>query len=128
MVYDVNILNLINEKTRQKIYELSERNKNTDAAIWKVYYHVVPSSISNHSYDKYYIGQCMRNPKSRWGTTGNGYKGQTFYRAIMKYGWDNIGHYIIVDNLLSEEADWLEAELIKQLKTNKAYGYNQTEG
>ena len=53
-----------------------------------VYRHTSPSG-------KVYIGQTCLKPEYRW-RNGKGYKTQIlFYRAIKKYGWDNISHQII---------------------------------
>lgn len=74
---------------------------------------------------KKYIGQCAGDPAIRWGSSGHRYKKQFFYKAIKKYGWENIKHEIIADNLSQEEADKLEIDLIKKYKTNdRKYGYN----
>lgn len=74
---------------------------------------------------KKYVGQCTGDPKTRWGSKGHRYKGQLFYRAIQKYGWDNISHEIVANNLSQEEADSLEKDLIaKYHTTNHEYGYN----
>lgn len=55
------------------------------------------------------------------------------YKAIQKYGWENIEHNILFTNLTKEEACAKECELIAQYKTNAArygtkYGYNLTDG
>lgn len=59
-----------------------------------------------------------------------GYQTQyVFWRAIQKYGWDNIQHEIVAENLSHDEACDLEIELIAKYKTNNPkYGYNQTSG
>ena len=91
--------------------------------IASVYMHTV---IENN---KKYIGQGSGDPKTRWGSSGHRYKGQYFYNAIQKYGWDNIYHEIIAENITQEEADKLEKELIKKYKTNnRKFGYNITPG
>lgn len=61
-----------------------------------VYKHTSPSG-------KVYIGQTSINPLDRW-QNGKGYKKQAFYNAIKKYGWENIKHEILYDNLTKEEA------------------------
>lgn len=61
-----------------------------------VYMHTFPNG-------KVYIGQTKQNPKYRF-KNGNGYKGCTYvYSAIKKYGWENIKHEILIDNLSREE-------------------------
>lgn len=95
---------------------------------WKLYRHTTPVI-------KYYYGITNAdNPNKRW-LNGLGYRTQTvFFRAIIKYGWDNIKHEIIAENLTLEEAKKLEKEYIKKDKTNvreyghSANGYNMTEG
>ena len=91
--------------------------------MFTVYMHTIPAN------NKRYIGQCTGDPKRRWGATGHRYKGQFFYRAIEKYGWNNIIHEVIASNLTQEEADNLERELITKYKSNtRKYGYNITPG
>lgn len=85
-----------------------------------VYKHTSPSK-------KCYIGITCRKPERRWGK-GNGYKTQIlFYRAIKKYGWDNIKHEILYSNLTEEEAKSKEMELIKHYKELNL-SYNITDG
>ena len=87
-----------------------------------VYMHVFPNT-------KRYIGITSQSCKQRWGSNGNKYKGQLVYNAIKKYGWDNIEHLILHDNLTEEEAKAKEIELIaKYNTTNDQYGYNIHEG
>lgn len=50
---------------------------------WTVYEHWSPSG-------KVYVGITSQSIKVRW-QNGNGYiKCKTFYRAIRKYGWENM--------------------------------------
>ena len=86
-----------------------------------VYMHICPNN-------KKYIGITCKNENKRW-NNGNGYKNQYFYRAINKYGWNNIQHVIIARGLTEEESKWLEIELIKvNNTTNPEFGYNITLG
>lgn len=87
-----------------------------------VYKHTCPNG-------KVYIGITMQNPKKRWGS-GMGYQQNAhFFRAIVKYGWDNIKHEILYEGLSEEEAYKTERRLIKEYKSNEyAYGYNRSEG
>ena len=86
--------------------------------------HVTPSQ-------KIYIGiTSYKNPNQRWGKNGEGYKNNVyFWRAIQKYGWDNIQHIVLADNLSKEWACKLEQDLIWWYQTqNSEYGYNLSAG
>lgn len=87
-----------------------------------VYKHVTPSG-------KIYIGVTCKNPNRRW-NRGKGYiLNQHFYRAIQKYGWDNITHEIVAEGLNKEQASQKERELISLYNANdRRYGYNHTSG
>ena len=88
---------------------------------WKVYYHLFPNG-------KYYIGITSEpDVEQRW-KRGNGYFTQPVYKAIQKYGWDNIEHGLIASNLSFEEANNFEALLINKLNTVRPNGYNATYG
>ena len=88
---------------------------------YTVYMHISPSG-------KRYIGITSTSVNQRW-NNGKGYETQIFYRAIEKYGWDNIEHIIIAKELTKEEAEWLEIELIRELDTtNPSKGYNVAKG
>jgi hypothetical protein len=88
-----------------------------------VYMHITPSK-------KRYIGLTnQQDVDKRFGSNGIGYKYQIFYRAVQKYGWDNIEHIIVAENLSKDEAKALEIELIaKYDTTNPKYGYNMSIG
>lgn len=90
--------------------------------MYTVYMHKCPNG-------KVYIGITSRNPKARW-MRGNGYiKNEHFFRAIQKYGWENIEHNIIKENLTKKEAAELEINLIKQYNSNDyRFGYNMSSG
>lgn len=88
---------------------------------YTVYIHTFPNG-------KKYIGITRQNVKKRWGY-GTGYNQQVVGKAIKKYGWKNIKHEIVKDNLSQEEACLLEQKLIKKYKTNQQeYGYNLSIG
>lgn len=78
---------------------------------------------------KVYIGQTCRKPNERW-RNGKGYIGNDhFYRAILKYGWDNFEHNILFEGLSQDEANEKEIELISFYdSTDYNKGYNQTIG
>ena len=90
--------------------------------IWKVYKH------TNLVNGKVCIGITSRNPADRWGVNGRGYKGQPkFFNAILKHGWDNFSHEVLLDNLTEEQAYTMERELISAYNSI-ANGYNSAEG
>ena len=88
-----------------------------------VYKHTSPS-------DKVYIGITGRTVKERWGRNGTGYREcPYFWRAIQKYGWDNIKHEILYEGLTQEEACEMEIKLIAEYDaTNPEKGYNDLLG
>lgn len=89
---------------------------------WSVYRHTSPSG-------KCYIGITCKKPEWRW-NHGRGYKERDqllFYRAIQKYGWDNLTHEILYTGLAEKDAKNLEISLIKQYKT-LGLSYNITDG
>lgn len=89
---------------------------------YTVYMHIAPSG-------KKYIGITRQNPLTRWGHNGVHYKTQIFYKAIEKYGWDNIKHEILFTNLSKDDACKKEQELIEKYKTKDSrYGYNLNDG
>ena len=52
-----------------------------------------------------------------------------FFRAIVKYGWDNFKHEILFEGLTEDEAYEKEKELIKHHKSNDfQYGFNRSSG
>lgn len=77
---------------------------------------------------KKYIGQTIQTLAQR-AQGGQGYKLQPLvYRAIQKYGWENI----LIETFeckSEEEMDLLEKDLIAQYNTtNRDYGYNLEDG
>ncbi len=90
--------------------------------VYKLYKHTSPSG-------KVYIGITCKNPKDRF-RSGKGYVHNSyFYRAIKKYGWDNIEHKILLDGLTFQQAKKLEQWYIKYYNSNDLhYGYNLTLG
>lgn len=88
---------------------------------YTVYRHTSPSG-------KIYIGITKHlNVKIRW-CNGSSYVGcPIFYKAILKYGWDNIKHEILFNNLTKERAEYLEKEFIRHYKA-LGISYNVTDG
>lgn len=87
-----------------------------------VYKHIFPNN-------KIYIGITCQKSYKRW-KYGSGYIGSPYiYKAIKKYGWNNIKHEILFSNLTKEEACQKEIELIAKYKSNNSqYGYNISSG
>lgn len=87
-----------------------------------VYMHITPSN-------KRYIGITSNEYKRRW-QNGYGYRGNKhFFNAIKKYGWENIKHEILFENLTQKEACKIETELIAKYKSDLCkYGYNKSIG
>lgn len=84
-----------------------------------VYKHTFPNG-------KVYIGITRQKPEKRW-NKGRGYEQSPYmWNAIQKYGWENIKHEIIMQNLTRQSALMIEEALINQYKTNiPACGYNE---
>ena len=85
---------------------------------YKLYIHTTPEN-------KVYVGITCNDVEKRW-KNGHGYKNQTiFFNAIIKYGWNNISHTILFENLDKKDAEKLEKKMIKKYKSdNPKYGYN----
>lgn len=86
--------------------------------MWKVYKHTTPSG-------KTYIGVTHLKPAHRW-NNGKGYSQNThFWRAICKYGWNNIKHEILADGLTRQEAEKIEHFFIMFYQSyDRKHGYN----
>lgn len=87
-----------------------------------VYRHISPSGKS-------YVGITGQAPEQRW-QGGLGYRhNEYFFRAILKYGWENFTHEILHTGLDSETACEIESEIIRaEMYNDKRYGYNITNG
>ena len=83
-----------------------------------VYEHLFPNG-------KKYIGITCREPVKRW-KGGLGYiHNAHMNNAIKKYGWKNVKHTILFENLTKSEAEAKEIELIAKYDlTNRTKGYN----
>lgn len=89
---------------------------------YKVYKHTFPNG-------KVYIGITNIGVNRRWRNNGEGYKGQFVYKAICKYGWSNVKHEVLFENLTQQEAEQKEIELITFYKSNqREFGYNIANG
>jgi len=89
---------------------------------YTVYMHITPNK-------KVYVGLTGRKPKVRWNNGKHYTAHKHFDNAIKKYGWTNIEHIIIADELTKEEACLLEIDMIKYWNaTNRGDGYNSSTG
>ena len=90
---------------------------------YKLYVHISPSN------KRYYGITRQKNVKTRW-KNGKGYKNNKYFgRSIEKYGWNNIKHIVLFNDLTETEAKLLEQCYIALYDTtdpNK--GYNITLG
>ena len=88
--------------------------------IYSLYLHVFPNG-------KIYIG-ITKEVKAGWMAGGYYYKNQQkIWRAICKYGWDNIHHVVLKSGMTQEEAENAERVLIAALGTIEN-GYNTAIG
>lgn len=93
-----------------------------EAKAYSVYKHTTPSG-------KVYIGITGNDPKKRW-LNGRGYaRNEHFWKAIQKYGWENITHEIVAENLTKEQACEAEKFFIALFRSyDQTHGYNMTLG
>jgi len=93
---------------------------------WCVYMHTVPKELSGYDWDKHYIGITGRGVEARWANDGEDYKKSVyFYNAIKKYGWGNIKHDVLENNITAVEACEKEQYYIQLYQSNiRKYGYN----
>lgn len=76
-----------------------------EGKIWCVYCHTFPDG-------KRYIGITGRKPEDRW-LDGMGYSAQLkVFAAIVKFGWDNIKHEVLIEGLDEADARRIEAQEI----------------
>lgn len=92
-----------------------------------IFFEVIMYSVYIHTFPngKKYIGVTSLKPELRWGANGCNYKNPYMVNAIKKYGWDNIAHEIVAENLTVDQASQMEIELIQKYNSaDKRYGYN----
>lgn len=89
---------------------------------YRVYLHTFP-------HGRKYVGITSLKPEIRW-KKGNGYIGnKRLINAIKKYGWENIDHQILFENIDKETALRVEMILIWLLNSNAyQFGYNRSAG
>lgn len=87
---------------------------------WCVYKHTSPSG-------KVYIGITSKKPQVRWANGLRYLKHVYFGKAIIKYGWNNFKHEIVLENISKSEAIYAEKYLIKWYKIH-GQSYNITDG
>lgn len=99
----------------------------TSKTTYYIYLHIFPHKPN----PKYYVGVTSQKPEKRWGYKGRGYhnKYNVIWKAIEKYGWDNIAHEILFETTNREEASLKEREYIKLYRSNeRLFGYNVKPG
>lgn len=101
------------------VKDLKPYEKNANYIVYK---HTFPNN-------KVYIGITCQEVSRRW-KYGDGYKTQSLmYNAIIKYGWKNIKHEILLSNLTKEQASVAEIFYIKLFNSdNRNFGYNIRHG
>lgn len=90
---------------------------------YSVYAHVFPNG-------KAYVGITKQSVEKRW-KNGKGYgKSQPIMRkAIKKYGWENIKHITLFEDLSVDEACEIEKHFINDLRLfDNSFGYNSCHG
>lgn len=77
--------------------------------------------------NKKYIGATSLKPENRW-RNGKSYGGSV-REAIDYFGWENIKHEILKENLTQEESQYWERYYIQKFDTqNPEHGYNKYKG
>jgi group I intron endonuclease len=88
---------------------------------YTVYRHIFPNGKS-------YIGITSQRPYWRRWRAGSGYCSQPkMYRAVQKYGWENIRHEVLAEGLTLPEANRIEQEMIAKYDS-VTNGYNISSG
>ena len=87
--------------------------------IYSLYVHIFPNN-------KVYVGITKYIPEYRWGKNGNGYQDQVVWRAIQKYGWENIEHKILLETTDKNFVEQEERRYITEIyhSNDAEFGYN----
>ena len=83
--------------------------------------------ITNMINGKSYVGQTIQKLSKRLYAHKRG-KNQMVDKAIQKYGWENLIHEVLEENIPREMLDEREIFWIAKLKTKFPNGYNLTDG
>jgi len=96
--------------------------KYANAKMYAVYKHTAPNS-------KVYVGITCQESEYRW-QDGLGYSdNHSFYADIVKFGWENIKHELLYENLDAATACRIERDLISEYGSNDpTFGYNIDSG
>lgn len=102
---------------------------------YKLYVHICKEKNKYGNYGVYF-GITCQGVNERWRIDGKGYKRKNkdgeythFYKAILKHGWDNFEHIVLLNGISLNVANKAEEYFIKLYKTdNKKYGYNSRSG
>lgn len=94
----------------------------TEENCFSVYMHVFPNG-------KRYFGLTSKDPEARW-KGGLGYAGQfPMFHDIIKYGWANVTHIVLLTALSRADAEKAEILLIANNRaTDSRFGYNKSLG
>ena len=74
--------------------------------LYIVYVHITPDGM-------HYYGVTSQKVERRWGGNGRYYKTTSLQPYIEKFGWENIQHIVLFENLSKEDALWIENFLIE---------------
>lgn len=86
--------------------------------MYRVYRHICPDN-------SFYIGVTNQPYNSQRFKNGKGYELQTFYEAILTFGWDNIKHEVVAETNNRKEALTLEHDLILEMMNEGYTCWNQ---
>lgn len=103
---------------KQSLIDLTIKHWNVPKYI--LYRHLFPDGKS-------YIGITSQTAELRWGRKGINYKSQKVYQKIQEFGWDNIKHIILKQNIPQGLAPILEKQAISYFDSFHN-GYNEDEG